>query len=190
MNRHDIITLPHPSLRQRSKRIGFVNDSILKIIEDMRSATLDWEKHRKHELGVALAAVQINQLVRLIIIRNNLDDKADKTFTVLINPEIVKQEGEPVYDHEGCLSVKDIYGFVPRFPKVKVRALNPTGHEVRLTATDFMARILQHEIDHLNGTLFIDHIKDQPTAFYRLTQSGELEPLNYEQDILKADLFR
>lgn len=88
------------------------------------------------------------------------------------------------------MSVKDIYGFVPRFPKVKVRALSPTGHEVRITATDFMARTLQHEIDHTEGKLFIDHIKDEPTAFYRLTSEGELEPLNYEQDILKANLFR
>lgn len=62
----------------------------------MQSATLDWEKHRKHELGVALAAVQINKLIRVIIIRNSTEDKADKSFTVLINPEIVKKEGDPV----------------------------------------------------------------------------------------------
>lgn len=190
MTQNDIITLPHPSLRQRSKRITFVNETILEVVEDMQSATLDWEKHRKHELGVALAAVQINKLIRVIIIRNSTEDKADKSFTVLINPEIVKKEGDPVYEYEGCLSVKDIYGFVPRFPKVKVRALSPTGHEVRITATDFMARTLQHEIDHTEGKLFIDHIKDEPTAFYRLTSEGELEPLNYEQDILKANLFR
>ena len=99
----------------------------------MEDATLDWEESRKHEVGVALAAVQINQLHRVVIIRNNCDDKNDRTFTVLINPEIVKYEGDMIRDYEGCLSIKNLYGYVPRYDKVKVKALGLDGKEFRIT---------------------------------------------------------
>jgi peptide deformylase len=101
----------------------------------------------------------------------------------LINPQITKFEGELVDDYEGCLSIKDIYGKVPRYSKVRVKALDAKGHEFRLTAEGFMARILQHEIDHTNGIMFIDHIKQSPEAFFRLKEDGKLEKLDYEKDI-------
>ena len=101
----------------------------------------------------------------------------------LINPEIVKVEGEIVTDYEGCLSVKDVYGKVPRHSKIRVRALDTEGREVRFKAEGFLARVIQHEIDHTNGTVFIDHLKGQPDAFYRLNPKGELEPLAYEEHI-------
>lgn len=178
MTKDDIITLPHDSLRDRSKRIGVVGEDTIKLIKDMESATLDWEESRKHEVGVALAAVQIDQLKRVIIIRNDFDNKNDKTFTAFINPEITKFEGKISKDYEGCLSVKDVYGKVPRYEKVRVKALNMRGQPIRFTAEGFLARILQHEIDHTNGKLFIDHIKDAPEAFYMLTESGDLEKLD------------
>lgn len=175
----DIITLPNEHLRQRSTRIGLVTPEILEVVESMKQATLDWEKNRKHELGVALAAIQIDQPYRLVIVRNDFDNKEDETFQVLINPEITKLEGEVVEDFEGCLSVKDLYGKVPRHTKVRVKALDENGCEIRLKAEGFLARVLQHEIDHTNGTVFIDHIKDRPEAFYKITDSGQLEPLDY-----------
>jgi peptide deformylase len=178
MNKDDIITLPHDSLRSRSKRIAVVSEDTIKLIQNMESATLDWEESRKHEVGVALAAVQINDLRRVVIIRNDFDNKDDKSFTAFINPEITKYEGDIVEDYEGCLSVKDVYGKVPRYDKVRVKALNMRGQPVRFTAEGFLARILQHEIDHTNGILFIDHIKDKPEAFYMLTDSGDLEKLD------------
>ena len=118
-----LITLPHPHLRQRSKKVGFISDDIKKLIEDMENATLDWEATREHEVGVALAAIQINQLWRVVVIRNNFDDKKDRTFKVLINPEITKYEGELLEDYEGCLSVKSIYGKVPRYSRVKMKRI-------------------------------------------------------------------
>src|SRR6266496_560383 len=180
MNRHAIITLPNPHLREKSKRVHVITDEVKQAIHDMETATLDWEDHRPHELGVALAAVQIDRLYRIVIIRNNFDDRNDRTFFTLINPEIIKLEGSIKYDHEGCLSVKDIYGLVPRHGRVRIRAMNKDGHEIRLKADGFLARVLQHEIDHTNGKVFVDHIKDED-AFFKLTDEGELEKVPYEQ---------
>jgi peptide deformylase len=183
MTRKDIITLPNKHLRQRSIRVGLVTDEVRQLVDDMEAATLDWEDHRDHELGVALAAVQIDRLQRVVVIRNNFEDKTDRSFQVLINPEITKYEGEIEEDYEGCLSIKDIYGKVPRHSKVRIKALNLAGKEVRLTAVGFLARVLQHEIDHTKGKVFIDHIKDKSEAFYTLTKDGSLEPLDYEKHI-------
>jgi peptide deformylase len=181
--KNDIIALPHKSLRQRSTKIGFISEDVKKLIDDMKSATLDWEDSREHELGVALAAVQINQLKRVVVIREDFEDKKNRNFIVFINPEITKKEGDIVEDYEGCLSIKDIYGKVPRHNKVKVKALDINGNELRVTAEGFLARIFQHEIDHTNGIVFIDHIKNSPEAFYRLGADGQLEKLDYEQSI-------
>jgi peptide deformylase len=178
-----LITLPNPHLRERSKKVGFIGEDIRELIAAMEKATLDWEDSRDHEVGVALAAVQIDQLHRVVVIRNNFDDKSDRTFRVFINPEITKYEGEVVADYEGCLSIKNVYGLVPRHSKVRVKALDLNGEEIRLTAEGFLARVFQHEIDHTNGIVFIDHIKDDPQAFFVLTDEGKLEPKDYEQDI-------
>jgi peptide deformylase len=88
-----------------------------------------------------------------------------------------------VEDFEGCLSIKNIYGRVPRYDKVKVKALDLSGKELRLSAEGFLARVLQHEIDHTKGTVFIDHIKDKVEAFFELKDDGSLEPLDYEKQI-------
>lgn len=183
MNKENIITLPHTSLRQRSKKVGLVSKEIDKLITDMEAATLDWEDSRAHEVGVALAAVQIDSLLRVVVVRNNFDNKKDRTFQVFINPEITKYEGKQVEDYEGCLSIKDIYGRVKRYEKVRVKAMDENGQPVRLTAEGFLARVFQHEIDHTNGVVFIDHIKDESDAFFKLDPKGHLEPLDYEADI-------
>lgn len=185
--KEDIITLPNLHLRQRSKKVGVVDNSIKQLIEDMESATLDWEDSRDHEVGVALAAVQIDKLYRVVVVRNNFDDKKDRTFITLINPEITKYEGELEEDFEGCLSILDTYGKVPRHTKVRVKALNAQGKPIRITAEGFLARVLQHEIDHTNGIVYVDHIKGKKDAFYRLNEAGKLEPLNYERDILNSN---
>ncbi len=173
MTRADIITLPDHRLRQKSERIHVVTSTARKLVTDMQAATLDWEEHRPHELGVALAAVQVGKLQRVVIIRNNFENKDDRTFIALINPEVVKLEGEITYDHEGCLSVPDVYGLVPRHTKIRVKALDEEGHEIRMKAEGFLARVLQHEIDHTQGIVFIDHIREQD-AFFRLDPDGKL----------------
>jgi peptide deformylase len=149
----------------------------------MKAATLDWEASREHEVGVALAAIQVDQPVRVVVVRNDFDNKDDRTFTVFINPNITKYEGDVEEDFEGCLSVPDIYGKVPRYTKVRVRAEDETGREFRVTAEGFLARVLQHEIDHTNGIVFIDHIKDNASAFYHLKRDGHLQELDYEKNI-------
>jgi peptide deformylase len=182
-----IITLPHKSLRTRSKKVGIVSEEIKKIIDDMKLATLDWEDSRQHEVGVALAAVQIDILYRIVIIRDDFEDKNNREFTVFINPTITKYEGEIIEDYEGCLSIKDIYGKVPRYSKVRVKALDQNGKEFRAKAEGFLARVFQHEIDHTNGIVFIDHIKDKPEAFFTLASDGHLEELDY--DSIDTSLF-
>ena len=175
MTKADIIALPDPRLHRRSQRIGHIDDDIRRLASNMIAATLDWEASRQHEHGVALAAVQIGQLQRLIIVRDNFEDKTNRAFGVFINPEIVKEEGEPVEDLEGCLSVKDLYGAVLRYPKVKVKALNLDGKPVRVTATGFLARVFQHEIDHTNGLVFVDRVKDAKKLF-TLQPDGSFSP--------------
>jgi peptide deformylase len=183
MTKDDIIALPHKDLRQKSERVGVVTPEIIKIIEEMEAATIDWDMSRDHEVGVALAAVQIDRMYKIIVVRNNYDDKNDHTFTAFINPEITKREGKIIEDYEGCLSVKDVYGKVKRHDKIKLKALDTNGQEFRVTAEGFLARIFQHEIDHTNGIVFIDHIQDDPEAFYHLQDDGKLVPLDYESDI-------
>ncbi len=178
-----LITLPEKNLRKRSTKVGFIDKDVTALIDDMKAATLDWEDSRAHEVGVALAAVQINDLRRIVIIRNNFDDKKDRNFRIFINPEITKYEGEIEEDYEGCLSIQDIYGKVPRHTKVRIKALGLDGKVVRIKATGFLARVFQHEIDHTNGIVFIDHIKDNKEAFYKLTEKGELEKLDYDEAI-------
>ena len=181
IKKSDIIIMPHDSLRLRSAKVTFITDEILRLIDDMCSATLDWEASREHEVGVALAAVQINKLFRVVVIREDFNDKTNKNFQVLINPEIVKLEGEIKSDFEGCLSVKDVYGKVPRYTKVRVKALNVEGKEIRMRAEGFLARVLQHEIDHTNGKLFVDHIKDEPASFHKLNNEGKIEEMPDEE---------
>ncbi len=186
MKSEDIICLPNPHLRQRSKKIGLVDTDVQKLIKNMESATLDWEDSREHELGVALAAIQIDEPKRVVIIRNNFEDKSDRSFQILINPKITKYEGDIEEDFEGCLSIKDIYGMVPRHTKIKVSALNEKGQTIRMTAEGFLARVIQHEIDHTNGIVFVDHIKGNEDAFYSLRPDGSLKPINYQKNVLNS----
>lgn len=189
MTKDDIIALPNPHLRQKSQRVGIITDEIKGIVQDMKDATINWDESRAHEVGVALAAVQIDRLYKIVVVRNDYNDKENHDFTVFINPEITKFEGDVKADFEGCLSVPDVYGKVPRYSKVKVKALDLHGKQFRVTAEDFLARIFQHEIDHCNGLVFIDHIKDDPEAFFRLGDDGKLTPLDYHEDVEKNPIL-
>ncbi len=189
MKKEAIITLPNPHLRQKSARIHVMDDETQQLAADMISAAIDWEDSRPHEISAALAAVQLDRLSRVVIVRSDFDDKNARDFTVLINPEIVKFEGDITTDYEGCLSVSDVYGKVPRYSKIRVKALDLDGHELRFKAEGFLARVIQHEIDHTNGIVFIDHIRDDKSAFYTLDQQGELQPLEYDEHIAKNHIL-
>lgn len=189
MKKENIITLPNAHLRDKSAKIHVITDDVQALVKNMTAASLDWEDSRPHEISAALAAVQIDELQRVVIIRSDFEDKATRDFTALINPEIVKLEGEIIEDYEGCLSVNNIYGRVPRHSKIRVKALDIDGHPIRFKAEGFLARVIQHEIDHTNGILFVDHIKDQKDAFYTLDEKGELQPLDYEKHIHKNHIL-
>lgn len=189
MTKDDIIVLPNPHLRKKSTRIHVITDDIIKLSDDMIAAALDWEDSRPHEISAALAAVQVDALKRLVIVRSDFDNKSTREFMTLINPEVVKYEGEVVADYEGCLSVQHIYGKVPRHTKVRIKAMDLDGNEVRFKTEGFLARVLQHEIDHCNGKVFIDHIKDKTDAFYTLDEKGELQPLDYASEIAENSIL-
>ena len=185
----NIIVLPNRHLRQKSKRVPIITAEALQTIKEMVDATVDWENTREHEVGVALAAVQIDKPYKIVIIRNDFENKDDKTFSIFINPEIIKFEGEVEEDFEGCLSVTDIYGKVPRHTKVRVRALDQDGQQIRVKAEGFLARVFQHEVDHTNGIMFVDHLKDKKQSFYKLTPEGKLEPMKYDE-VQKTGVFK
>lgn len=190
MKKEDIIVLPNPSLREKSKKVSFIDDNVKDLVNNMVSATLDWEENRDHEIGVALAAVQIDDLRRVVIIKENFDDKTKKEYQVYINPKVIKYMGDIEEDFEGCLSVSDLYGKVPRYTKVKVEAQDLEGNTIRVTAEGFLARVFQHEIDHTNGKLFVDHIKDKTDSFFKLNKEGQLEQLDYEKSVKQSHIFR
>lgn len=178
-----IITTPDPRLREKSEKVGKITPEVLDVIEEMRRLSLDWEKKHPYELSAAMAAPQMGVLKRIIIIRDDMEDKKKATFTALIDPVILKTEGKTKKDFEGCLSVPSIYGMVPRATKVRVKAKLEDGTEVRIKATDELARTLLHEIDHLDGVLFIDHIKGVKDAFYEMNEKGDLVAVDYDSRI-------
>lgn len=178
-----IITTPDPRLRQRCKKVNRITDETRDIISEMRKASLEWEKAHPFELSAAMAAPQLGFDRRIIIVRDDLDDKKNVNFTAFIDPEIIKTDGKIIKDYEGCLSVPEIYASVPRPSKVKIKALLEDGTPVRVKAEDSLARTFLHEIDHLNGVLFIDHARGDKSAFFRMNDKGELDPLDYDSEI-------
>ncbi|MCQ2570638.1 MAG: peptide deformylase [Candidatus Saccharibacteria bacterium] len=186
----NIVTTPDPRLRIKCKKVNHVDDEIREMVDNMIQNCLDWEKEHKFEISAALAAPQLGYDRRIIVVREDTEDKNNATFIPLLNPEVIKTEGKTVYDYEGCLSVPSYYGMVPRPTKARIKAQTIDGQEVRIKADGFLARTLLHEIDHLNGILFIDHIKDVKDAFYRLNDKGDLVPVDYDKDIANnKDLF-
>ena len=167
-----IVTTPDPRLRVKCKKVNHIDDEIHKIIDDMIKNSLEWEKEHEFEVSAALAAPQLGYNRRIIIVRDDMENKENANFIPLLNPEVIKTEGKTLYDYEGCLSVPNYYGKVPRPAKARIKAQTVDGQEVRIKADGFLARTLLHEIDHLNGILFIDHIRNVPDAFFKLNKKS------------------
>lgn len=178
-----IITTPDPRLRQKSVKVREITDETRQIIGDMVELSRAWEDAHPYELSAAMAAPQIGENQRIIIVRDDLDDKANNNFTALINPEVIRADGRMIKEQEGCLSVPEIYGMVERPSKVKIKALLEDGQEVRIKASGYLARTLLHEIEHLDGILFIDHIRGDRDAFYRINENGDLVSIDYDKEI-------
>lgn len=190
MTKQNIITLPNSHLRAKSKPVKDVKDpKVVELIDDMLNVVLDWESSRKHEVAVGLAAVQVDKLIRIIIVREDFDDYRNKNFFAMINPEIIKLEGLPVIEPEGCLSVKDMYGKTARYPKVKFRYLDRDGRTVEKTAKGFFAKVIQHELDHLDGILYVDRVVNPKDSFFRLASDGDMVELDYNE-IKETGIFR
>ncbi|HEV2017401.1 MAG TPA: peptide deformylase [Gemmatimonadaceae bacterium] len=141
----DIRVLGDPVLRKPTKPVTEVTDELRKLIADMFETMYAAE-------GIGLAAPQVGRAERLAVV-----DVEGKKYT-LINPEIVSRNGASEKAEEGCLSIPDIYGDVERPAEVTIRALDENGNQYEASANELLGRCLQHEIDHLDGRLFIDYL--------------------------------
>src|SRR4029450_2737007 len=151
-----------PVLRQRARRLeqsDLRNPLVQKLIDDMLETM-----HEYH--GVGLAAPQIHEGVRLFVALLDEEPGRDSEAGAVINPEIVANGDTPAEGWEGCLSIPDIRGMVPRFTDITVRALDRNGKKVELPLKKFAARVAQHETDHLDGVLFFDRMKSMQTLTY------------------------
>ena len=140
-----IRTLPDSVLREKAKKVTLFNESLQNLVEDM----IDTMRYAN---GVGLAANQVCVLLRVVVI-----EIPEEEVRVLINPEIIKVEGERTVD-EGCLSIPGYRGELTRSVKVRVKALDREGKALRIRAEGLLAQALEHEIDHINGILYIDHL--------------------------------
>lgn len=166
------MTSEHPALRQKAKKIKKVDASLQKLIDDMIETMEDAP-------GQGLAAPQIGVSLRVIVVDAypGKDDSEDEALVKLqlINPEIVEERDQMVGE-EGCLSIPGYVGMVRRSKFITVKALNRKGKEVKLKASHNLARVLQHEIDHLDGILYTDRL-EKPEDLFRLTENGERTPV-------------
>ncbi len=149
MSARPILTYGNPILRQAARPVHDVNGDLQQLIDDMVETMYAAP-------GVGLAANQVGSLHRLFV-ANPSEDRDPGKLLVLINPELVEQEGEMVSE-EGCLSIPDFREEVRRSRRVLVRGLDRHERPVEIEGQDLLARILQHELDHLNGVLFVDRL--------------------------------
>jgi peptide deformylase len=169
-----VIIDPHPSLHKQSKVADPKSKQIKDLIATMRATLKEWEEGEKRYVSVGLAAVQIDELHRVIMVRSDFNDYSRRDFYVLINPEITKYEGAPILDDESCMSVHGVHVKVPRYPKIKVKALDEEGNEIKFTARGYEAKVIQHEVDHTNGLLIMDRaLTEEQGGYFR-----EYDPRN------------
>ncbi|PIE75095.1 MAG: peptide deformylase [Deltaproteobacteria bacterium] len=154
----EIVRYPDPILRQNAEKIEEINDDIKKLSEDMADTMYE-------DKGVGLAANQVGILKKIIVI-DPAPDPEKRNFLTLINPVIVEAEGQQISREEGCLSLPGIRSDVKRYTRVKVEAFNLDGEPVVLEDEGLVSIILQHEIDHLNGKVFIDRISSLKRKIY------------------------
>jgi peptide deformylase len=157
----DIILEGDPRLRQKAVKIRQVDDSIRKLAADMYDTIPEAD-------GVAVAAPQVGVTRRLIVIRftekdeDDDEDQGEEITYRLANPEVIRGHGNQV-GLEGCLSIPGWVGEVPRFDSITVKAIDMDNKQVRIKANGYLARVFQHEIDHLDGVLFTDRVEDKDT---------------------------
>jgi peptide deformylase len=164
-----VARMGHPVLRSKARALdrGQVKSAtVQKLIDDMIDTMYEYH-------GVGLAAPQVHEGLRLFVASLNAGegddagaDESDSEPLVIVNPEITVVAPDMIEEWEGCLSIPDIRGRVPRARGIKVRALNRKGESIELNAKDFSARVLQHEYDHLDGVLFLDRMRSLSTLTF------------------------
>jgi peptide deformylase len=160
-----VARMGHPVLRERARPLDksdIKSAVVQKLIDDMLDTM-----HEYH--GVGLAGPQVHEGLRIFVgmLQEDIDEKSDAA--VIINPEIIPNASATEEGWEGCLSIPDIRGLVPRYTDITLRALDRTGRSIELALKDFPARVAQHETDHLDGVLFFDRM----TSMQSLTFLGE-----------------
>jgi peptide deformylase len=150
--------LGHPVLRLESQRISkeeLASAATQKLIDDMLETMVEY-------YGVGLAAPQIHESLAIAVIESH-GLRGDIPMTVIVNPEVKVLDKELIEDWEGCLSIPDFRGRVPRFRKLRVDAFDRHGKKIQITAEGFFARVIQHEFDHLMGKVYLDRMPDLKT---------------------------
>lgn len=143
----DILTLPDPKLRTKAERVEDIT-AVQSLIDDMLDTLYTTEN------GIGLAATQVGRKEAIVII--DLSERRDQPL-ILINPEVISGT-DKVFGQEGCLSIPDYYADVERYSSVVVSALDRHGNQLTMESSEFLAIVMQHEIDHLDGNLFIDYL--------------------------------
>jgi peptide deformylase len=154
-----ILTFPDPVLRKKAEKVASFDDALKSLAQDMAQTMYDAP-------GVGLAANQIGVLLQVVVIDISEPEGEEKRFITLVNPEISEGEGCVAGD-EGCLSVIEYTSMVDRYQKIKVNAQDLDGNPLEFEAEDFFARVIQHEVDHLHGKLFIDRISPLKRNLYK-----------------------
>jgi peptide deformylase len=154
-----IFEYPAPVLRQGTWAVTSFDESLQALVEDMAETMYAAP-------GIGLAAPQIGESLKLIVVDTSKDKEGPKEYMAMVNPEIVDREGSQ-FDEEGCLSVPDLVSKVKRARKITVTYQDLAGNEQQMITEDRFAVVLQHEIDHINGILFIDHLSALKRALYK-----------------------
>ena len=147
----EIITLPHPVLRRKARKVTDFGEELQTLIDDMVETM-------RVAPGVGLAAPQVNVSQRVIVVEfgDEEDEDVPAKLYAVVNPEITRISREVIAGTEGCLSIPEIVGDVERPVDATVKGFNRHGHPVKIKASGWLARIFQHEVDHLDGVLFVD----------------------------------
>ena len=171
----NVLKYPEKSLAQPSVKVDVIDDGIKELIKDMGETMF-------HDAGVGLAAPQIGINKRVLVYNSHAMDpdheEETQEITALINPEIIAGYGSRISEDEGCLSVVEYRADVKRYERVTVKALNIDGKQMEFDADGILSVIMQHEIDHLDGILFIDRISSLKRGIYKKKRMKELKNQN------------
>ncbi len=154
-----IYTYPDPVLRQETETVTDFDEKLLKLTQDMAETMYDAP-------GIGLAAPQIGESLKLIVVDITKEEDEKKEYMAMINPEIIDHEGQQI-DEEGCLSLPELTSTVKRYKKITVAYQNLEGEKLKLSTEERFAVVLQHEIDHINKTLFLDHLSSLKKSLYK-----------------------